>query len=75
MVHGQRFELGGLLLLKGFALGLGPGLATAVGLALSLGPSLLAAGRRGFLGKCRFSLPIWNAAQIYSRSGRTWTVP
>src|SRR5215469_18928430 len=45
MLHGQRFDLGGLFLTKGFAFGLGPGLATVVGLAVCL--SLRAAGRRG----------------------------
>src|SRR4051794_2080698 len=44
--YGQRLDLGGLLLPKGFALGLGPGFATVIGLALGLGLSLLAAGRR-----------------------------
>src|SRR5262245_23804366 len=47
MLHGQRFELGGLLVTKGFALGLGPGFATVVGLAVGLSLSLRAAGRRG----------------------------
>src|SRR5262245_61777910 len=45
MLHGQRFDLGGLLQTKGFALGLGPGLATAVSLAVGL--SFLGAVRRG----------------------------
>src|SRR5262245_53461919 len=47
MLHGQSLDLGGLLLTKGFALGLGPGLATLVGLALGLRLGLLAAGRSG----------------------------
>jgi hypothetical protein len=47
MVHGQRFDLGGLLLTKGFALGLGPGLATVIGLAVGAGLGLRAAGRGG----------------------------
>src|ERR1043166_7368650 len=47
MVHGQRFELGGLLLTAGFALGLGPGLATVIGLAGGAGPGLGAAGGGG----------------------------
>src|SRR5262249_61851040 len=37
MMHGQRFHPGGLLPTKGFALGLGPGLATVRGSALSAG--------------------------------------
>src|SRR5262245_57876108 len=47
MLHGQRFELGGLLRTKGFALGLGPGLATVIGLAVDAGLGLRAAGRGG----------------------------
>ena len=47
VLHGQGFDLGGLPLATGFALELGPGLATLVGLAVGLGLSLLAAGRRG----------------------------
>src|SRR5262249_36643621 len=47
MLHGQRFDLGGFLLPKGFALGFGPGLAPVVGLALGLGLSWLAAGGEG----------------------------
>src|SRR6516165_8106908 len=47
MLHRQSFDLGGLLLTKGFALDLGPGFATVVGLTLSLGLCLLAAGKRG----------------------------
>jgi hypothetical protein len=43
MLHGQRFDLGSLLLMTGFALELGPGLATLIGLAVVL--SLLGAGR------------------------------
>src|SRR5262249_15649719 len=39
--------LGGLLLLKGFGLGLGPGFATGIGFALRLGLRWLAAGRSG----------------------------
>jgi hypothetical protein len=50
MLHGQSFDLGGLLLTMGFALGLGPCFATVVGLALGLSLSLLAAGSRG--GSC-----------------------
>src|SRR5262249_45239672 len=46
MVHGQRFELGGLLLTQGFALGLGPGFATVIGLAVGAGLGLRAAGGR-----------------------------
>jgi hypothetical protein len=45
MLHGQSFDLGGLLLTKDFALDLGPGFATVVSLAVSL--SFLGAGRRG----------------------------
>src|SRR5262245_2734538 len=48
MLHGQRFDLGGLFLTKGFAFGLGPGLATVVGLAVGRSLSLLAAGRGGW---------------------------
>src|SRR5262249_44688382 len=47
MLHGQRFDLGGLLVPKGFALGLGPGFATVRGLAVGAGLSLRAAGRGG----------------------------
>src|SRR5262245_35032225 len=47
MLHGQGFELGGLLLTKGFALGLGPGFATVRGLAVGAGLGLRAAGRGG----------------------------
>src|SRR5205809_7719955 len=45
MLHGQGFDLGGLLLTQDFALDLGPGFATVVSLAVSL--SFLGAGRRG----------------------------
>src|SRR5262249_39804996 len=44
--HGQGFDLGGLLLTQGLALGLGPGFATAVGSALGLSLRLPAAGSR-----------------------------
>src|ERR1700730_14746560 len=47
MLHGQSFDSGGLLLTKGLALDLGPGLAPVVGLAVGLSLSWLAAGRRG----------------------------
>src|SRR5262245_15162942 len=47
MLHGQRFELGGLLRTKGFALGLGPGFATVIGLAVGAGLGLRAVGRGG----------------------------
>src|SRR6516164_10264919 len=46
MLHGQGFDVGGLPLPQGFALDLGPGLATVVGSALGLRLRLLAAGRR-----------------------------
>jgi hypothetical protein len=45
-LHGQRFDVGGLLLPAGFAPGLGPGFAPAVGLAVGLRLSTLGAGRR-----------------------------
>jgi hypothetical protein len=62
MVHGQRFDPGDLPLMKGFALGLGPGLASVVGLAVSLGLGLLGAGsRRGG----------WSASGRRCRHGRT----
>src|SRR5581483_9387092 len=47
MLHGQSFDLGGFLLMKGFALDLGPSFATVAGLTLGLSLSLRAAGRRG----------------------------
>src|ERR1700730_4260953 len=47
MLHGQSFDVGGLLLTEGFALGLGPGLATVVSPAVGLSLGLLAAGKRG----------------------------
>src|SRR5262245_20421343 len=47
MLHGQRFDLGGLLLPKSFALGLRPGLATVIGLAGGAGLGLRAAGGGG----------------------------
>ena len=47
MLHGQRFDVGGLLLTTDFALDLGPCFATVIGLTLGLSLSLLAAGRRG----------------------------
>jgi hypothetical protein len=46
VLHGQRFDVGGLLLPAGFAPGLGPGFAPAVGLAVGLRLSTLGAGRR-----------------------------
>ena len=46
VLHGQGFDLGGLLLTAGLALGLGPGLATLVSLAVGLSLGLLAAGGR-----------------------------
>src|SRR6266481_3369233 len=62
MLHGQRFDLGGLLPTKGFALGLGPGLATVVGSALGLRLRWLAAGGRG---------RGWLASGRRCRHGRT----
>jgi hypothetical protein len=47
VLHGQRFDPGGLSLLEGFALGLGPGLAAVIRPAVGLRLRLLAAGRRG----------------------------
>src|ERR1700719_5429772 len=47
VLHGQGFDLGGLPLPKGFALDLGPGLATAEGPAVGLALIRLAAGSRG----------------------------
>src|SRR5215471_16864539 len=46
MLHGQSFDVAGLLLTTGFALDLSPCFATVVGLTLGLSLSLLAAGRR-----------------------------
>src|SRR5262249_14498555 len=47
VLHWQRVELGDLLLLKGFALGLGPGFAAGIGLAVGVGLGLRAAGGGG----------------------------
>jgi hypothetical protein len=47
MEHRQRFDVSGLFVTEGFALGLGPRLATVVGLAVGPSLSLRAAGRRG----------------------------
>src|SRR3712207_1804731 len=47
MLYGQRFELGGLLLMNGFALGLGSGFTTVIGLAVGAGLGLGATGRGG----------------------------
>src|SRR6516162_5448907 len=47
MLHGQSFDVAGLLLTTGFALALGPCFATVIGLTLGLSLSLLAAGSRG----------------------------
>src|SRR6516225_3943127 len=68
MLHWQSFDLGGLLLTKGFALDLGPGFATVVGLTLSLGLRLLAIGKRGsgWLAsgrKCRHKRPPQNPGE------------
>ena len=47
MEHRQRLDVSGLFVTEGFALGLGPCLATVVGLAVGPSLSLRAAGRRG----------------------------
>jgi hypothetical protein len=52
VLHGQSFDPGGLPLMKGFALGFGPGLVSAVGMGF-LGAGRRGGGRFASGGRCR----------------------
>jgi hypothetical protein len=66
VLHGQGFDPGGLPLLTGFALDLGPGLAPVVGLAVGLRLGLLGAGRQVGVW---LSVPSWEDS-VKNRRGK-----